>query len=249
MATRAPTPLLADVLPDHLHDRPQRVDDLERQHDLGRVRGADRLERVEVLQPDRLAVEAARDLRELASSASARPSAASIAACRSPSARRIADCFSPSATRIAASRLPSDSVTVARRFRSAESWRFIASWTFSRRQDVADLDGRDLDAPALGDLVELLAQQVVDLVAVRQHVVEGRSPITARSVVVAIPCAAPAKFDDLDDRDGRVEHPPVDQEVDRDRRVVLGDALLVRDRQELLAQVDPDRALDDRGSA
>jgi len=42
---------------------------------------------------------------------------------------RISDCFWPSATLIAACRLPSDSVITARRVRSADSWRFIASWT------------------------------------------------------------------------------------------------------------------------
>ena len=41
-----------------------------------------------------------------------------------------------------------------------------------RRQDLADLDGRDLAAPALGDFVELQAQRLVDLLPLRQHVVE-----------------------------------------------------------------------------
>ena len=42
----------------------------------------------------------------------------------------------------------------------------------ARRGDLADLDARDLAAPALGDLVELRAQDLVDLVALREHVVE-----------------------------------------------------------------------------
>ena len=42
----------------------------------------------------------------------------------------------------------------------------------ARRHDLADLDVRDLHAPALGHLVELGAQDVVDLLALGQHVVE-----------------------------------------------------------------------------
>src|SRR5204863_149119 len=41
-----------------------------------------------------------------------------------------------------------------------------------RRDDLPDLHVRHLDAPALGDLVELDPQHLVDLVALGQHVVE-----------------------------------------------------------------------------
>src|SRR5205807_6388298 len=42
----------------------------------------------------------------------------------------------------------------------------------ARRHDLADLDGRDLAAPALRDLVHLGPEDLVDLLALRQHVVE-----------------------------------------------------------------------------
>ena len=91
---------------------------------------------------------------------------------RLPSARRMAACFSPSATLMFDWRAPSDSVITARRLRSAESIRFMASWTSRGGDDLADLHGGHLAAPALGLLVELGAQHLVDLVALGQHVVE-----------------------------------------------------------------------------
>ena len=70
--------------------------------------------------------------------------------------------------------------------------------------------------------------------------------MTARSVVVAMPCRAPAKYATFTTLLQRVDDPPVDQEVDVDRRVVLGDRGLAGDLDELLAQVDPHRPVDDR---
>ncbi len=108
----------------------------------------------------------------------------------------------------------------------------------ARRGDLADLDGRDLAAPALGDLVELDAQDLVDLVALGQHVVEqdvadhgaegGRRDVLEGALEVL----------DLDDAPVGVDDPPVDQEVDADRGVVLRDARLARDLDEPLAKVD-----------
>ena len=40
------------------------------------------------------------------------------------------------------------------------------------RGDLPDLDRGDLDSPPFGDLIEFGAQRFVDLVALRQHVVE-----------------------------------------------------------------------------
>ena len=64
----------------------------------------------------------------------------------------------------------------------------------ARRDDLADLDRRDLAAPALGLLVELGAQDLVDLLALGSTSSSRMSPMTARRVVVAMPCSAPAKF-------------------------------------------------------
>jgi len=84
-------------------------------------------------------------------------------------------------------RFPSDSVMTARRVRSAESWRFIASWDVARRGDLADLDRGHFAAPALGDLVELDAQDLVDLLSRERTSSSRMSPMTARNVVVATP--------------------------------------------------------------
>ena len=70
--------------------------------------------------------------------------------------------------------------------------------------------------------------------------------MTARSVVVATPWRAPAKYGDVHDALERVDDAPVDQEVDVDRRVVLGDRRLAGDLDELLAHVDLHRPVDDR---
>ena len=59
-------------------------------------------------------------------------------------------------------------------------------------------------------------------------------------------CAAPAKLPHLDHRHPGVHDPVEDDEVDRDRRVVLGDRGLVRDLQVELAEVDPDALVDER---
>jgi hypothetical protein len=106
--------------------------------------------------------------------------------------------------------------------------------------------GRDLAAPALGDLVELDAQDLVDLVALGQHIVEedvahhgtegGRGDVLEGTLEVL----------DLDDAPIGVDDAPVDQEVDADRRVVLRDAGLAGNLDEPLAQVDLHRALGDR---
>ena len=102
---------------------------------------------------------------KICASAWLKPSARRIADWRSPSARRICDCLSPSATLIVAWRVPSDSVMTARRVRSARELPVHRVLDVARRRDLADLDRRHLAAPALGHLVELGAQDLVDLLA------------------------------------------------------------------------------------
>ena len=109
---------------------------------------------------------------KIRSSAWLKPSARRMAAWRSPSAWRIADCFWPSATLIADWRgalgLGDDGAPGALRGQLPVH-RVL---DVARRRDLADLDRRDLAAPALGDLVELGPQDLVDLLALGQHVVE-----------------------------------------------------------------------------
>ena len=145
-----------------------------------------------------------------------------------------------------ACRVPSDSVITARRLRSAESIRFIASWTsrggmISRISTVVTLPPqRSVCSSSLARRTSLICSRLDSTSSSRM------SPMTARRVVVAMPCSAPAKFCDVHDAAQRVDDLPVDQEVDVDRRVVLGDRGLARDLDELLAQVDLDRPVDER---
>src|SRR5208337_3152529 len=113
------------------------------------------------------------------------------------------------------------------------------------RDDLADLDARHLHAPALGHLVQLRAQDAVDVLPLRQDVVQrdvaddctqrGGGDLLARPGVVA----------DGDHRRGGIQHAPVDEEVDVNGRVILGDAGLAGDFQVELAQVRPYRLVND----
>ena len=187
--------------------------------------------------------EAAEKMR---SSARENPSARRMAACRSPSARRISACLVAlgDVDRGLSAALGLGDDRAPRPFGGELPIHRVLD--VARRGDLADLDGRDLAAPALGHLVELDPQDLVDLLALGQHVVEEdvadhRAEGRRRDVLEGA-----FEVLDLDHAPVGVDDPPVDQEVDADRRVVLGDARLARDLDELLAQVDPDAALGDR---
>ena len=70
--------------------------------------------------------------------------------------------------------------------------------------------------------------------------------MTARSVGRRDALEGAGEVLDVNDRAQRVDDVPVDQEVDVDRRVVLGDRRLAGDLDELLADVDLLRLVDDR---
>ena len=142
---------------------------------------------------------------------------------------RIWLCFCPSALRIADSRWPSAVRIMARFSRSAFICRSIDSWIDGGRVDGLDLDAGDADAPAAGDLVQLAAQHGVDLVAGGQrlleahpadHVAQGRGGGLLDAVDVV---------GDLVDRGLGVGDLVVDDGVDVDRQVVLGDHRLRRE--------------------
>jgi hypothetical protein len=105
------------------------------------------------------------------------------------------------------------------------------------RDDLADLHIRDLDPPPFGHLVKLDAQYLVDLLAfgknvVQGHVADDRTKGGGRDVL----CSSGEELD-LDYRHNRVHDLVENDEIDRDRRVVLGDGALVRDIEVELAQV------------
>src|SRR5437667_175268 len=106
-----------------------------------------------------------------------------MAPCFDPSATRIADCFLPSASRIA-----------ARRFRSADIWRFIASWIsrggmISRISTVVTFTPqRCVTSSSFARSTSLICSRLARTSS------RGMSPITARKVVVAMPWTAMSKF-------------------------------------------------------
>ncbi len=108
----------------------------------------------------------------------------------SPSAFKIADCRSPSATLIAASQVPVDSVTTARRFRSARKLAIHCILHIPRWNDFPDFHVSHFNTPFFSDLIQAGAESCVDLLAFERTPSNADSPITERNVVVAIPWAA-----------------------------------------------------------
>src|SRR4051794_10104575 len=116
----------------------------------------------------------------------------------------------------------------------------------ARDLDVLHLDDRDLDPPRGGCLVDDLLQDGVDLVALRQQLVErvltehraqGRlRDLRGRDHEVL----------DLHDRVLRLDDPEVRDRVHAHRDVVLRDHVLRRDVQGDRPQVDLDHPIDDR---
>ena len=108
--------------------------------------------------------------------------------------RQMAAVFWPSATVTAASRVPSASVTTARRVRSALIWRVIASrisrgGTISRISTAVTLTPqRSVTSSSLARSTWLMCSRCANTSS------SAMSPITARSVVVAMPSAACRKL-------------------------------------------------------
>jgi hypothetical protein len=107
-----------------------------------------------------------------------------------------------------------------------------------RRLDVFDLDARDLDAPGLGGRVDDIEQAGVDLVAMRQQLIEvhrthdcadiGHDEVQEGELEVGDLVGGPARVEHLIERDA----------VDRDRGVVPGDDFLTRHVDHLLHHIE-----------
>ncbi len=111
------------------------------------------------------------------------------------------------------------------------------------RHDLPYLHSGDLHAPALGRLVHLRAQHRVDLLPLGQHVIQqdvadhcsqgrGGQPLGGAGVVLHVKHAQ-----------RWLHHLGIDQKVYIDGRIVLGDARLVGDTDELLPEVNRRRPL------
>src|SRR5262249_12674460 len=116
----------------------------------------------------------------------------------------------------------------------------------ARRRDLTNLDRRDLDAPAIGHLIELAAQRGVDVLAAREHLVEQHvadhrtqsgNRDAARGALILL---------DVDDARDGVDDLGVDEEVDGDGGIVLRDTGLRRHVEDALAQVHADAFVDER---
>ena len=134
----------------------------------------------------------------------------------------------------------------ARRVRSAESCRFIASWTsrggvISRISTVVTLPPqRSVTSSSLTRRTSLICSRF-DSTSSSEDVADDGAQRRRRDALEGA-----GEVRDVDDALERIADPPVDQEVDVDRGVVLGDRRLARDLDELLADVDLDRPVDDR---
>ena len=117
-----------------------------------------------------------------------------MAAWRSPSAERIAACFWPSATVMADCFEPSASVTTARRVRSADIWRVMASrtgagGTISRTSTLPTFTPQRSVTSSSFTWRTWFIWSRLDRISS-----SDMSPTTLRSVVAAMFWAAPAKF-------------------------------------------------------
>ena len=115
-----------------------------------------------------------------------------------------------------------------------------------RREDLPDFDGHDLAAPALGHFVELQAQRLVDLLSLRQHLVERDVADDRAQGGCRHALQRAGEIGDVDLAHQRVDDLPVDEEVDAERSVVLGDGGLARDFDELLSKVDDEAFVGER---
>ena len=111
---------------------------------------------------------------------------------------------------------------------------------------VLDLDDRHLHAPGRGLLVDDLLQDRVDLVSLREELVEQVLAEHRPQRRLGDLRGRDHEVLDLHDRGLRVDDPEVGDRVHAHRDVVLGDDLLRRHVQRDRPQVDLDHPVDDR---
>ena len=115
-----------------------------------------------------------------------------------------------------------------------------------RWRNFPNLYRRDLHPPALGHLVHSGLQEVVDLIALGQHIIERNVTHNRPESRGGNPLRSPGEVLDLDHAGDWVKDSRIDEKVDGDRRIVLRDTGLVRDLQIRLTEVHPNGPIDDR---
>ena len=134
--------------------------------------------------------------------------------------------------------MPSDSRIDARFSRSAFIWRVMAS-TMSRGGRMSFNSTRVIFTPhGLGRMVDDREQPGIDLVALRQGLIEVHRPHHGAQVRRRERHDRHIEIADLIGGLGGVQHLEEDDAVDRDHRIVLGDDLLAGDIDHLLHHVD-----------
>ena len=158
--------------------------------------------------------------------------------CAAPSARRTADCFSPSAVRICDCLTPSAVRIVARRSRSARICFSIASWMV--RGGSTDFSSTRLTRMPQRPVASSSTTRscVVDVVAAGQRLLERHAADHVAQRRDGQLLDRLQRVGDLVGRGLRVGDREVEDGVDPDDEVVLGDHRLRRERDDLLAQVD-----------
>jgi len=113
--------------------------------------------------------------------------------------------------------------------------------------DVLDLDHGDFDSPGLGLLVDDLLQVLVDLVAVRQELIESRLAERGPQRRLGDLRGRVDVVQNLSHRSLRIDHLEVDDGIDLCGHVVVGDDLLGRHFERDDAHVHLDQPVDPKG--
>src|SRR5207302_7705576 len=113
-------------------------------------------------------------------------------------------------------------------------------------RDLADLHGGYLHAPARRHQIHLGLEDVVDLLPLRQHIVQRDVPDDRAEGGDCDAFCRGVEILNLDETGDRVHDLRIDQKVHGDGRVVLRDAGLVRDLGVLLPEVHAHGLVDER---
>src|SRR5438552_483971 len=230
---------------EHVPERPDQLRELEREDELRRRAGPERLERVEVLQHQRLLIDALRRSEN--------------------GGQRLRVTFCAEDGGLPAPLGPQDRGLLVS-FRDGDRRRLPAVGfdddgpsaplgghledhgvrDVLGREDLSDLDVRDLNAPPGRDLVQLRAEDRVDLLPLREDLVQDDVADDGPQRRRGDPHGGALEVVHADDGIGRARDLEVHDEVDIDGRIVLRDAGLVGDRQVSLPQIHPSRLVDAR---